>query len=75
MMIDAEPLKRYLDAVEQATQAWKSVGAAYDAAPADEKGAYAGQFKQAERAYNRACEALAIVVAEQVKAAESAVAG
>lgn len=74
MMINADPLKRYLEAVEQASQAWESVGAAYDAAPADKKGNYAGQFELAERAYYRACQELAIVVASQVKDAESAAA-
>jgi hypothetical protein len=72
MMINAEPLKRYLEAVEQASQAWKAVGTAYDAAPAGEKGAYAAQFELAERAYYRACQELAIVVADAVKATESA---
>lgn len=75
MMIDVEPLKRYLDAVEQASQAWKSIGVAYDAAPADKRGVYAVQFDQAERAYYRACQELAIVVADQVKTAESPAAG
>ena len=71
-MINTQPLKRYLENVEQAKKAWKAVGAAYDAAPAGAKGAYGGQFDLAERAYSRACEELAIVVASQVKDAESA---
>lgn len=35
MMIDAEPLKPYLAAVAKAREDWESVGAAYDAAPAE----------------------------------------
>ena len=75
MMIDAEPLKPYIAAVAQAREDWESVGAAYDAAPADKKGDFAVTFPRAERAYYRACEELAFVVRAQVKDAESASAG
>lgn len=75
MMIDAEPLKRYLDAVEQARKDWHSVGEAYDAAPAGKNGEFAVTFQRAERAYYRACEELAFVVRTQVRAAESGAAG
>ncbi|MFG8580668.1 hypothetical protein ACEPUJ_31280 [Pseudomonas aeruginosa] len=72
MMIDAEPLKPYIAAVEQARKDWQSVGAAYDAAPAEKRGElFAVKFPQAEQAYYRACEELASVVRAQVKDAEA----
>jgi hypothetical protein len=72
MMINAEPLKPYIEAVEQARKDWESVGDAYDAAPADKKGEFSATFPRAEHAYYRACEELAFVVRAQVKDAESA---
>lgn len=75
MMIDADPLKPHIAAVEQARKDWNSVGDAYDAAPAEKKREFAVTFQRAERAYYRACEELAFVVRAQVRDAESAAAG
>lgn len=74
IMINAEPLKPHLKAVELAERAWAAVGAAYDSAHADKKGDYAEQFQLAEQTFYWACQALAIVVAGQVKDAERAAA-
>lgn len=72
ILISSEPLKPYLDAVELAEKKWEAVGAAYDAAPAGEKGSYAERFQDAERAYNSACVQLARCVASEVDEARSA---
>ncbi len=67
MMINAEPLKRYLKAVEQTQQAWQALAAAYDAAAATKKGSYGSRFADAERPYLTACAQLASAVAYEVK--------
>jgi len=71
MMIEVEPLKPYIESVDQAREAWEAVAVAYDAASADGKSAIEAKFVRAERAYHRSCAELAMEVASQVKDAES----
>lgn len=64
MMINAEPLKHYLEIVAQTERAWQAEAAT----AATEQNSPGSKFADAERAYLTACAQLASAVACEVKA-------